>query len=123
MTELAEVELSTHEGVPVAAVTGEIDLSNADATLHRLLDLADGEARRLVLDLSRLDYLDSAGVRILFRLGSAGDARGARLRAVVPAAAPIRRVLDLADVGKVLAVHETVDDAVTALRRTGGATP
>jgi anti-anti-sigma factor len=115
--ELSDVELIARDGVWVASVRGEIDLSNADSTLRKLVDVVDEDSDGLIVDLSGLDYLDSAGVRLLFRLGRAVSESGGSLRAVVPREAKIRRVLELADIESMLGLDETADAAVEALRR------
>lgn len=117
MRELSDVELIAREGVWIASVRGEIDLSNADTTLTTLLGVVDEDSDGLIVDLSGLDYLDSAGVRLLFRLGQAVSASGGDLRAVVPQDAQIRRVLELANVEHTLALDETTDAAIEALHR------
>ena len=119
MRELSDVELIARDGVPVASVSGEIDLSNADSTLTTLVDVVDEDSGGLIVDLSGLDYLDSAGVRLLFRLGKAVGDSGGGLRAVVPRDAQIRRVLELADVEQMLALDETVDAAINAVNGRG----
>lgn len=116
MSDLARVEFTTRNGVAVAVVRGEIDLSNADALLESLEQTTDGSAQDLVVDLTELDYLDSAGVRLFFKLAASVARHGGQLRAVVPADAAIRRVLELAHAETAFALDET-DDA--ALRRLG----
>jgi anti-sigma B factor antagonist len=66
------LELSTRrgpDGTPVVIAVGEIDMSNAD-TFSDALGQAASEAAsaggRLVVDLTRVEYLDSAGVHALF---------------------------------------------------------
>jgi anti-anti-sigma factor len=46
-------------------VAGEIDMSNAAAFAHALHE-ATGEAGELVVDLTRVEYIDSAGLAALF---------------------------------------------------------
>lgn len=55
----------TADGRPRLTVTGEIDLSNADEFRERLAAAVAPEGRLLV-DLTRVDYLDSAGLAALF---------------------------------------------------------
>jgi anti-anti-sigma factor len=116
MRELSDVELIARDGVWIASVRGEIDLSNADSTLATLAGVVDEDSDGLIVDLSGLDYLDSAGVRLLFRLGRAVSESGGSLRAVVPKDARIRRVLELAQVERALALDETTDAAIAGLR-------
>src|SRR5262245_19136631 len=110
--ELSEVDVVTRKGVVVAHVRGEIDLSNVDATFSTLKRAADGAPGGLVVDLSELHYLDSAGVRLLFTLARAANRKGHPLRAVVPRGAQIRRVLELADVEQMIGLDETEAEAV-----------
>lgn len=55
------------DGAVVLAATGEIDMSNAD-TFSAALTEARGEVTdgHLVVDLTRVEYLDSAGLAVLF---------------------------------------------------------
>jgi len=46
-------------------IEGEIDLANRDELLAQIIAGAVG-ARRVVLDLAAVEYLDSAGVRLVF---------------------------------------------------------
>ena len=62
------LELSTRrgpDGIPVVTAVGEIDMSNADK-FQAALGQAAAEGGRVVVDLTRVEYLDSAGVHALF---------------------------------------------------------
>ncbi|GAB2592205.1 STAS domain-containing protein [Streptomyces capparidis] len=50
------------DGTPLLTVAGEIDMSNTD-TLAAALDATSGP---VVLDLTAVEYLDSAGLTVLF---------------------------------------------------------
>lgn len=50
------------DGATTLTVTGEIDMSNSEL-LAEALERAEG---KVVLDLSAVDYLDSAGLAVLF---------------------------------------------------------
>lgn len=53
------------DGAPVLTVTGEIDMSNADEFRAAIVDaVVDG--RRLTVDLTGVEYLDSAALAALF---------------------------------------------------------
>ena len=62
------LELSSRrdaDGTPVVTAVGEIDMSNADR-FRDALGQAAGDDGRLVVDLTGVEYLDSAGVHALF---------------------------------------------------------
>jgi len=80
------------------AVQGEIDMSSAQEFRRALNDAPDGS--RLVLDLTGVDYLDSAGVKVLY------DHLGRRPELVVSSGAVILRVLAITGLGDLLPVRE-----------------
>ena len=62
------LELSTcrdADGIPVVTAVGEIDMSNADR-FRDALGQAAADGGPLVVDLTGVEYLDSAGLRALF---------------------------------------------------------
>jgi anti-sigma B factor antagonist len=55
------------DGAVVLTATGEIDMSNADAFSGALTDARrDAVDASLVVDLTRVEYIDSAGLAALF---------------------------------------------------------
>jgi len=77
------------------ALTGRLDSSTApelDAVLDRVLKNAP--LPRLVFDLSRLEYLSSAGIRCFIRARKAIEPGGGRVAIVNPQPA-VRKVLDI----------------------------
>ncbi|MGE2720290.1 STAS domain-containing protein [Mycolicibacterium celeriflavum] len=57
------------DGTVVVAATGELDLSNVDAFTDALAAAAgrrDQDGRRLTVDLTAVEYLDSAAINALF---------------------------------------------------------
>ncbi|MDF3299088.1 STAS domain-containing protein [Streptomyces tropicalis] len=54
------------DGTALLTVSGEIDMSNSDAFAEALAKALDATAEPLVLDLSAVEYLDSAGLTVLF---------------------------------------------------------
>ncbi|MGX6608212.1 STAS domain-containing protein [Micromonosporaceae bacterium Da 78-11] len=66
-TELTLTTGSRPDGAPVLTATGEIDMSNAEVfatALTGAVDEADGVP--LLVDLTAVQYLDSAGLAALF---------------------------------------------------------
>jgi anti-sigma B factor antagonist len=61
-------------GVPVVRLTGEIDISNAEAIGDAMEAIIGPDARRLVVDLDGLDFMDSAGIAMLLRTAARVDA-------------------------------------------------
>ena len=65
------------------------------------------EATAVILDLSELDYIDSAGIQLIYHLRQKLHVRGQELRLVVPGHSPAADALRLAGVSEDLGVAET----------------
>ncbi len=112
MSQLARVVVENDESPPIATVIGEIDLSNAEELEERLGSLADSGSAGLVVDLSEVSYLDSAGVRLIFRLSETLSSRSGRLCVVVGPDSPLRRVLVLSRADAVVAMSDSREGAL-----------
>ena len=78
----------------VVALHGELDLATSGATGQAVLE-ATADAPAVVVDLSDVSYLDSAGMRLLDRVARVLGHRGVPLRIVAPAGGRPRFVLTL----------------------------
>ena len=91
--------LSTHQrpdGIPVVTAVGEIDMSNA-GTFRDALTRASAGDGRLVVDLTGVEYLDSAGLTVLFT-------HAAHIELIAtPLLAPVLTISGLADI---MTMHE-----------------
>jgi len=113
---IAHIEIETHGDDPVVRVTGEVDLSNADALRTDIVAAVPHDANGLVLDLTKTTYLDSSGIRLLFDLAERLHARRQRLVLVVDEAALVRRVVVLTKLDDAVPLLQGVDAALEALR-------
>ncbi len=62
---MMELEVKSLKKVDVIAVSGRIDSSNAADFDTAMKDLVNQGRRNIVLDLSKLDYMSSAGLRAM----------------------------------------------------------
>ena len=108
MTSLARVVRSIEHGTEVVRITGEIDLSNA-AQVRDAIGAALPDLPVVVLDLTGTEYLDSAGIAMLFRLAERLSYNRQELQLVVPSDAPIRAVIRLTKLDQVISVKEAAD--------------
>ncbi len=115
MSDLSHLDVSG-EDVVIARLSGEIDLSNATEVGDDLSTRVPNTALGLVLDLTATTYLDSSGVHLVFDLAERLRTRQQQLRIVVPAGAPIRRVLRIVELGDTVPVLASVDEAVEGIR-------
>ena len=110
----AEVATERYDGICVAHLSGEIDLACIDRVETEREATECREAGPLVVDLSEVGYLDSAGVHMLYRLGHRRRSAGART-AIVSPDGPVRSVLELTNMAAVMPLAKSVDEAVELL--------
>ena len=112
MSDLARVEGVRQGTICLVRVHGEIDLSNAQEVSTAIGSAMGQEARRLVVDLSDITYLDSSGVALLLRLAERLQTRRRQLHLVVPRGSPVRRVLVFTGVPRVIPVEARLEDVL-----------
>jgi anti-sigma B factor antagonist len=116
VTRLAEISVDEGDGVCVARLEGELDLSNVVDVGDALSAAVSDGALGLVVDLAGIRHIDSAGVRMLFDLRRRLRQRRQGFALAVPADARIRDVLELAAVGDTVPLLADVRSAVAAVR-------
>jgi anti-sigma B factor antagonist len=115
VSQLFDVSAERLEGdAGVVRVTGEVDMYTAPQLKQALLGLIDGGARRVVVDLSAVTFIDSTALGVLIggvrRLHAADGAM-----ALVVTSRPVERVLSITGLDRVFSIHTTLADAVAAL--------
>jgi anti-sigma B factor antagonist len=111
----ADLRCELRSGVLCARIAGEIDMSNATELRVAITDATPNSAMGIVIDLSELEYLDSAGIHLIYRLRESLRARGQGLALVIPRTSVIHDPLRLAGIGRGSEVVETVDEGLRAL--------
>ena len=116
MTPLADLRVEALDRVVVARLEGEIDMSNASELGSAITARVPSDALAVVLDLGAVDYLDSAGIHVVFELRERLMRRGQEIRLVVAPDSPIATTLAYAGVPGTIAMADTVQDAIADLR-------
>lgn len=95
----------------VLEVGGEVDVYTAPRLRERLVELIDGGARSVIVDLGRVDFLDSTGLGVLVgalkRLRSAGGGFS-----LVCDKEPLLKIFRITALDQVFPIHPTVDAAI-----------
>lgn len=117
---LADVQFSNHDDVVVARLLGELDMSNAEGIGRALVEATPNRMAGLVLDMRQVDYLDSAGIHLVYSLREMLRTRGQTLRLVVAADSPAGDALRLAGVTSHIGDTATLDQALAQVRDASG---
>jgi anti-anti-sigma factor len=94
-------------------------MSNAGELRKALSANTPNDALGLVLDLSAVEYLDSAGIHLIHHLREDLRVGGQRLALVIPEASPINATLRLAGLDWRDDVAETAEAALQTLQPPG----
>jgi anti-anti-sigma factor len=112
---LADVQITLAPSALIAHVTGEVDMSNAEEVGATVIGATPNEAGGVILDLSGVDYLDSAGIYVIYGMRTSLQARGQVLILVIPPSSPVHDSLRLAGAERPGEVADAVDDALRML--------
>lgn len=109
------VHESDVEGVRLLEVFGELDLATAPRLCARLDTARAQRVRRLVVDLTGVDFCDSTGLRAL--MGASTELRhaGGRLAVVLLPDGAVARLFDVAGIRESLPTFDTQGEAVASL--------
>jgi anti-anti-sigma factor len=101
--------------VVVLAIRHDIDLSNADELDTRLREPLREVASGFIVDFTHARFVDSSGLRVLFEFAATLRREGRPLAFVIPAANPLRRLLELSGAQELATFHLDVDAAVASM--------
>lgn len=89
-------------GGRVLALSGELDLKNAETLAVEIAKsgVADGDS--LTIDLGGLEFIDSTGIALLVSVFRRFNAAGGRLRLVPSRSESVRRVMELTGLDRTL---------------------
>jgi anti-sigma B factor antagonist len=98
-------------GAQVFALHGSLDIATSPTVRAALLDAAERGQRELIIDLTRLEFLDSTGLGALIGAHKRAKEGGGRVSLVVQEG-QILRLLRITGLLGVFPVYSTLDDAL-----------
>jgi anti-sigma B factor antagonist len=108
-----DVETGTVGDASLLSLRGEIDVYTAPRLRQAIIDLVEGGATRIVVDMEKVDFLDSTGLGVLV-----GGLKRVRVKdgslSIVTTQDKILKIFDITGLNRVFAIHPSVDAAVAA---------
>ena len=92
----------------VIEVSGELDLASSPALEHELEERAGSDAQTVIVDLRKLEFMDSTGLSVLVRAHQQASEAG-RGFAIVKGPPQVQRLLDLTGVAERLNIIDSPD--------------
>ncbi|HVH58655.1 MAG TPA: STAS domain-containing protein [Vicinamibacterales bacterium] len=111
-----QIQQSSRDGVAIVSPRGRIDTTTSGAVEDTIRHLVDGGARNLIVDLSGVEYISSAGLRVFLVLAKRmRDLRGKLVLSGMTE--PVRQVFQLAGFMALFLVEPTQDSAFATFTR------
>ncbi len=110
-----EIRLANEDEIPVVTLTGRLDGFGAQQLDEGLKEIVRDDTRSVIFNLAGVNYLSSAGIRVLLGLKKKLKTRDGTLALINVQEFP-KSVLEMAGFLKVLDIYPTLHDAETACR-------
>jgi anti-sigma B factor antagonist len=104
--------VAERNGAIIVHLTGELDLYNAQVVRDELFGAAARSPERLIVELSQLTFIDSTGLGALIEARTRMPNRKAFL--LVGPGLETRRALEISGLDRHFAVHDSLDEALSA---------
>ncbi len=102
------------DDIQVVRPQGRLDSATSPTFEKSLIGTIDGGARRLVLDFSELQYISSAGLRIVLLAAKRMKSSGGRL-ALCSLSRQISEVFEISGFSSILDIYPSYDEAAAGL--------
>ncbi|HEY3916340.1 MAG TPA: STAS domain-containing protein [Stellaceae bacterium] len=109
-----EISEQQRDGTTILRFSGRLDGTNSAATDTKLADTV-GRNPTLILDLAALDYISSAGLRVLLK--AAKQSQTAKQKLLLAGLQPsVKQVFEISGFSTLFATFASCDDALASLR-------
>ena len=99
--------------VLVVDIGGKLDTNSSGDASDQLVKIVQGDIKQIVLNLDKLDYVSSAGLRIILRTSKLLQGGRGELK-ICHANGVVKEVLETSGFNSLLKIYDTEKDAVNA---------
>jgi len=112
-TELLQFAIEHRDRDTIVTISGSADMDQLDRLGPQLMDAARSADRKLILRMSDLTFICSAGLGLLIQAHNICHKRGVAI-ALAGLTDPVRRILQATRLTKLLPEFGTLDEAIAA---------
>ena len=102
------VEVSAIGATRVVSLSGELDISSSHRVVESLADVIDTD---VIVDLRKVDFIDSSGLKMLVSEQKRLNTNGASLTLVVNEDGSVRRLLGITKLSDSFTIRTTIEQA------------
>ncbi len=108
-----ELAIKTVNDVAVVQLVGSLDGKTAPEVQNQVLPGTEGQ-RKVILDMTKVDYVSSAGLRILLLLYRQVKGKGGKI-ALVGTSEEIKDIMSVTGLINFFQISETLEDGISSL--------
>ena len=111
-----EISQKEENGIVFLAFKGRLDGSSATEAEQRIKDIMEGENNRLLFDFADLEYLSSAGLRVV--LGAAKEIKRKDGKfALCALNAYVKEVFEVSGFGAIIPIADSVEAGIDEVKK------
>ena len=110
---ILQISVTDQDGIRIARIEGDLDGQTAAGAQEQLMALTGAESSRMLIDLTDLRFISSAGLRVLLVIAKELQRAGGALR-LCGANASVRSVFEIAGFDTIIPMHDARDEAIGA---------
>lgn len=110
---------TSEKELPIIELEGEVDVYTAPQLKQQMISMLEGGAKELVVNLTKVDYLDSTALGVLIGGLKRMRERDGNMVLVCPSPR-IRRVFEITGLDKIFDIYNTEEEAQEAMRKETG---
>jgi anti-sigma B factor antagonist len=107
-------------GITVVEISGRLNLGNSlleiESGLRRLIETG---ARRLIVDLSKVNYIDSSGIGMLVGCAGQLEQSSGRMR-IVGSSGTVAKAFDIVHMERITPLDRTLQEAIAGFSQSAG---
>ena len=112
--EKSMIETKREKGILTVKVRGRVDGANASDFQKEVRDSFSDKDKVVLLDMEKLSYISSAGLRVILMIAKALEERKATFM-IYSLTEPIREVFGISGFDKIIKVRESRDQALASI--------
>jgi len=106
-----EVSSRNEKGAILISIQGRVDAVTAPTLEEKLTEFAEGESNNLIVNLSELEYISSAGLRVILVTAKKMKARQGDIL-LVGLTGSVKEVFEISGFGSIFRIFDTEESAL-----------
>lgn len=107
------IDIRESGGVQILAFEGNLDTNTSPEAEAKINELIEGGAGKLLVNFEQLNFISSAGLRVLLATAKKLGGKGGTLK-ICTLNSTVQEVFDISGFGTILSVMKTEDEALSS---------